>query len=375
MGRAAKKENKYRKYAIIVLSVFVIVLFLSSIYLLYFIAQLEEKLSSATTAQGRAATDSLKKESGIFQEKKYLFLCDKCASDNGAWLLTTMDGKQTVKTIKQPADLAKGAGNSAVFGDKIYYLSGDDKITTIAQFDPFSDTTKKLEFTKSTSTNIGNTLFAITAFDVSKDDAKIAWMTTDGKIFVADIDGSNIKEFKSGYTAPINGSLEFSKNKDYLYFDADSSNRAVLKLDLANNKVLTVEKTQLGAHYALSPSEKYLAYGAYEKNSGVINVKNSETGVIKKIKVGNYDSFDYMRFDPDEKRLAFTAKRFGEKIDSYIATIETGKVQLLSESASSGQFLNSNEMIVYKDKSYILDLTSMQYTELPGWFEGVINRK
>lgn len=280
-----------------------------------------------------------------------------------------------VRKIDMPSDAARSAaGSDGVFGNKIYYLSGSEDITSIAEIDPLSCGHHVFAFTETKSTNTGNVLFAIIAWAVSQDNEIIAWVDTEGTLHVADRDGLSQKSY------PMQGSdfvgrarVEFSKDSSSLYVWIQGAN-SLKKLDLSEETFTTLITSENG-DFTISPSGQYIAYSNFSTPLAIRElVSGQETPITLP---ETYDNGHYFHsFSSDESMLHFRATRIGDKIIDYYSVQTDGTNLSKTEDTrmqSTLVFLSDNFVIARcGEGTCLVDVTSTKQPAMISdeWFLG-----
>jgi len=211
--------------------------------------------------------------------------------------------EKLINTVYLPDDaMPNKAGSTATFGSKIYYLSGSDETTSIAELDPMTGKSHIFNFTKTKSTNVGNVLSAIVGWTVSDDNKMLAWVDTECGVHIANSDGTSLKSYNSDNGKCINAKIKFSKKGDNLYI-WNSVNNFLREMRIDNGKTANIVKSENGL-FLISPSERYIAYSNFDTPLAIrdfVNNKNIAIVLPKK-----YDLYYLDKFSPDEKTFYVT---------------------------------------------------------------------
>lgn len=288
------------------------------------------------------------------------------------------DGK-AVKTILVPSDLITGSANNVkVLGGQIYYMSGSYKNTSIGAIDVQTGQSKILNFTKTNNTNLGNGLYAIVDWDVSADNSKVAWMNTDGKIMVANIDGSNLQTYDSGIVGkPTGNRVKLIGN--YLYFDTFSgagSKDYLQQVNLNNGSVKTVVNDLWPGTYAISDSGNYVAYISNTGGSSHFVVKNIQTNTA--YTVPNIGEFENVAFTPDESKIIFLPFD-GPGSNSPLTTVDlsNGQTTMGANNVQILGFVSNSRMVISSGSGLMVtDLAGGNATKISSdFFKGILTSK
>ena len=239
-----------------------------------------------------------------------------------------------VKKIDLPDDAIKmsAVGKNAVYGNKIYTLTGSRDVTHVSEIDPFTGKSQPFNFTKTTSTNVGNVLFAIVAWAVSSDNQTLAWVDTEGVLHTASHDGSTHKTYppkKEGKV--ISAKIQFSNNNSDLYVWTDFFLR---KLDLSSGTFSELFKTENG-EFSISPNDKYITYSNFDIPFAIYNSTSKKTTPVTT--PTSYDFYGTTRFSPDENIIYFSAEVFQGKTDYYTVQSDgTNMTKLKNKSTQNG---------------------------------------
>lgn len=286
-----------------------------------------------------------------------------------------------VKTIPTPKDLITGAaGNVKVLGGEIYYMSGTFKSTSVGMIDVQTGQSKILNFTKNNYSDSGlyaNGLYAILDWDVSSNGSKIAWINTDGKIRVANTDGSNIQTYNSGISKPTGNKIKFIDN--YLYFSTFSTPNSTKtdnnleRIDLSNGSIDTVIDNMWPDIFAVSDSGKYIAYYSYNGNANQFVIKNTESNL--EYIVPEFAGATHIAFSPNESNLTFT-QHDGPGTKTQLVTLDlTNSKKLYSiDNSSIVGYISDTRVVVSTDKGIeITNLNGTNPTKLNNEYpEGVL---
>lgn len=218
-----------------------------------------------------------------------------------AFLIYGSDGA-LLKTIPAPSDLITGyAGNIQVFGNEIYYMSGTPASTSVGVLDPRTGQSKILDFTKTTGTakSLSNSLFSIASWSVADDGSKIAWLTSDGQLKIANIDGSNLQTLDSSISNPF-GSISIELVNNSVWFQTNTGEKYNLeRIDLATGKTDLISNDVSPYEWAVSGNGEYAAYrGLF---GGPVTIQNLNSGA----RLSYNPSHDNVgiSFSPDSNRL------------------------------------------------------------------------
>lgn len=220
-----------------------------------------------------------------------------------------------VKKIDLPTDAARSAaGSNGVYGNKIYYLSGSEETTSIAEIDPLTGEHRVFSFTETKSTNPGNVLFAIIAWAVSQDNKTVAWVDTKGTLHVANRDGSTQKNFPmKGGNSVGRAWVEFSKNSSSLYVWRQGPS-SLEKLDLSKETIIPIVTSENG-DFLISPSGRHIVYSNFNTPLAIRNLISGQDIPITLPET--YDGWYFHSFSPDESKLYFSAFLIHDKTDYY----------------------------------------------------------
>jgi len=206
-----------------------------------------------------------------------------------------------LKTIPAPGDLIY-ARTITVLGGKICYRSyrsESDQDASVAVIDPQTGQSKILKFTQ---TNNASENYQWT---VSDDNSKIAWMNTEDKITVANIDGSDLQTYNTGISEIAGGSyINMRLIGNYVYFDGEPDSNGIVdlkRINLSDGSVDTVVNDMWPGGHAISNSGKYVVYTSYTSmvaRSPVAIIKNLQTNTEYTIPSGA--GFAAADFRPDE---------------------------------------------------------------------------
>ena len=300
-----------------------------------------------------------------------------------------------INTVNAPDDLVEGAGNVKIVGQYLYYLSGSREITSISAIDLATGKTIRFPFTRTVSTNAGNTLFAITGWNVSRsetllrwsdddryDTAMLAWMGTDGVVSVSDHRGRAVRaydwfgpsRYDVGFSPPLTqGWTQFDDDTLGLYvwaFDADRN--GIRRVNLLKGNTSDWEDLPWNASFALSDSGKIFAYHGDGDAGLTIKALSSREKIIAPI-----DGFDYVggiAFSPHEQKILFspaTVQSGPSQVE--IVNVDGTDRQVLVNDAYAADFLSDHIALVYKDEmTYAIDIDGEHLRKISDeWFIGI----
>lgn len=163
---------------------------------------------------------------------------------------------------------------------------------------------------------------AITAFDVSPDNKKLAFVSR-GELFVSDVDGKFVRQIRRGSTERVNEVKWMNDNKTLLFTQtwegytnlftiaADgSSGLKQLTFDKRNNRALVVNKDKSKAVYLSGRDELRL-----------LDMKTTKSQVLVKEEIWGFQDAD-PGFSPNDEYVIFTAYRNFEQ-DIFIHNLKT----------------------------------------------------
>lgn len=246
-----------------------------------------------------------------------------------------------VRKIDLPSDAVRsGANSNGVYGDKIYYLSGSEDITTIAEIDPSTLESTIFDFTESTAAEPDNVLYGITAWAVSSDNQLLAWVDTLGTLHIANRDGSVKSEYPMQSTRSVGQAwVGFSNDLSSLYVWRQGT-RLLEKIKLSE-EISTSLITSENGDFLISPTNRYIVYSNFEIPLAIRDLSNNLDVPITTPE--NYDGWYFDSFSPDESELYFSGFQVHKETDYFsvktdgtnLTPIENERLQNIADFVSS----------------------------------------
>jgi len=290
-----------------------------------------------------------------------------------------------LKTMAVPSDLMTGMGNNIkVFGQKIYYMSGSQLLTSVGEIDVATGQSKVLGFTQTTHTSPGNGLFAIVDWSVSSDNTQIAWMDTTGIIKVANVDGSNLRSYNTGLQSPtLSNQLEFVGDNVYFELPSNTSfSDEIRQINLANGSITTVAVEDPNSPYEVSLSNKYIVYVQSLDLALPLAVKNLATKQVcyLPLPLGDMDFVSNLSFSPDESKVMVALAQAMGGSDEVTLTAYTNNCQQISILQGYGglDFLTNSKLLTTKQEDhtgdlYLIDVNGGAPTKFSsGFYKGIL---
>ncbi|PIT87206.1 MAG: hypothetical protein COU31_04140 [Candidatus Magasanikbacteria bacterium CG10_big_fil_rev_8_21_14_0_10_40_10] len=234
-----------------------------------------------------------------------------------------------VKKNNLPADAVRSAaGSNGIYGKKIYYLSGTETTTSLAELDPLTGASNIFSFTKTVSTNQGNVLFAIIAWAVSNDNKMLAWIDTQGTLHVADRDNTVSKTYPLKNGVYVGRAwVNFSQDNSSLYVWRQGE--AILdKLDLTTglfSNIITSEN----AKFLISPSGRYIVYANSKTPLAIRDLTTGQDSAIALTK--SYDGWYLSAFSLDETSLYFGGFMMSVGTDYYMVKTDGSSLTAIQD--------------------------------------------
>ncbi len=260
-----------------------------------------------------------------------------------------LQGKLINKVVLPDDAMPDHVNSNNTFGSKIYYLSGSEKTTSIAELDPVTGKSHIFDFTKTESTNVGNVLAAIVGWTVSDDNQKLAWIDTECMVHIANSDGTNLKSYQSDDGKCINSKVEFAKDKNLLYV-WDGEGLFLKELIIDSGVFRNIVKSENG-EFLISPSNRYIIYSNFETPLAIRDLTvNKDVPIVTPEK---YTFYEGKHFSEDEKTVYFRGTIFRGKSDDYVVQTDGSNLRKITgtdESEEVGKFLSSPE---YEEEYFV----------------------
>jgi len=257
-----------------------------------------------------------------------------------------------IKTIAVlPSDYLYVADSLVVYGSKVYFLSGDQKTTSVLnEIDIKTGVVRALGFTSS-KTTVGG---VIRKWFVSNDNKKIAWTDEAGKINVANLDGTSKVTSKDSYTGFHRfTNLQFAPDNTALYILSDSRDAGLVKWNFIDNTLTTLITFSV---VTISPSGRYVVYFKDNDTTAIVKdiIKNNFISIpLEK----DYAFLDNFAFSSNEKSLVFTDADLGGVLPdkTKIVNLENGQISLVKEGMPPRDFVTNSTIVLVQDfKTYLV---------------------
>ncbi|MDD5606028.1 MAG: hypothetical protein PHR51_01740 [Patescibacteria group bacterium] len=258
---------------------------------------------------------------------------------------------QLISTVGIPSDMIKAsAGNVQVFGSKIYYMSGSYAVTKVGQIDPVTHQVDVLDFTQSTKSSGGSTLYGITDWAVSDDNSEIAWIDGQGTIKVANINGSNQRTYSTDINPSPQTDLEFVDG--VVYYNTGDLVQQIWRIGQDGSYSVLADDKAANTSFAVSPNNKYLAYFTWPDSTAELVVKNLITSQTYSKEIPADIIYDPI-FSPDESLVAVFGHDFPNGTDTSWIMYSNSMQQAYSFSGYVYDFLSNSRLLANFNSSGI----------------------
>jgi len=287
---------------------------------------------------------------------------------------------EVVKKYTMPDNFIKNhAGNKKVIDDKLYFLVGDKKLVSIAQLDLKIGKIKTLSFTQTKNQHVGNALTGIEDWDVSHQQGKIAWISSNGEIKVSNLDGSNLKESSTSKKhLALGARVDFTNEKGILYYYNNDDKIVRWNLNKGEEKVsLTKSETEVDyLSYSFSENGRYLFYFVFGK---ALHIKDLKTNIEKKIEHKKAASASYITYSSSKNQVLYSLNDFpfteqSVSVNVYAASIDGLSNKILSKNVWLGGVISDDQLVlINKDlQPEFLDVKTGSKKKISNhYFEGV----
>ena len=314
----------------------------------------EEKSEQVTAVQDKDNKNIAKKKYVVAEKSEYI---PSGGREHKFFAIYDLEGK-LINKVSLPNDaMPNHITSSSTFGDKIYYLSGSSKTTSIGELDPVTGESHIFEFTKSESTNVGNVLSAIVGWTVSDDNKMLAWLDTECIVHIANINGTDFKRYSTADEKCISASISFSKNMKSLYV-WDGRSLFLRELNIASGAFSNIVKNE-NQSFLISPSNRYIIYSNLDTPLAIRDlVANKNIDVVTPEK---YDFYDGQNYSADEKTVYFRASVFQGKSDDYVVQTDGNNLRKITdkdENQKMGAFLSSPG---YEEEYLVGEINSAEF--------------